>query len=253
MLQPYSLEVIPALDRVVTTSTSMREDVGVHVQVWRLSDLALLHTLEIPPAPPAGATAATQAEHAEHAVHALPGDTAHGGARHLFPGEPRVLADGRTVMFGTFTCGFYRLTGLDGAQPTLAFVRAFPGKDCAVPARVGRWWVQTVPALHALVALDVGDPAAPREVSTLAFDGAVAPHGLAADATGRRLVMDGGSPADPRLHLATLDARTGALAPDAAVPTVDLSHVDVPGLGVVRAVPHGAAGPNTAPAAPAAP
>ena len=249
-LTPYSLEVVPALDRVVTTSTSMREDVGVHVQVWRLSDLALLHTLEIPPAPPADATAATQAEHAEHAAHALPGDTAHGGARHRFPGEPRVLADGRTVMFGTFTCGFYRLTGLDGAQPTLTFVRAFPGKDCAVPARVGRWWVQTVPALHALVALDVGDPAAPREVSTLAFDGAVAPHWLAADATGRRLVMDGGSPVDPRLHLATLDGRTGALASDAAVPTVDLSHVDVPGLGVVRGVPHGAVFGPAAPGAP---
>ena len=68
-------------------------------------------------------------------------------------------------------------------------VRAFPGKDCAVPARVGRWWVQTVPALHALVALDVADPLRPREVSRLAFGDEVSPHWLAADASGRRLVM----------------------------------------------------------------
>jgi hypothetical protein len=52
--------------------------------------------------------------------------------------------------------------------------------------------------------------------------------------------MDGGAAVDPRLYLVTLDARSGALAPDASMPSVDLSHVDVPGLGVVRAIPHGA-------------
>ena len=116
-----------------------------------------------------------------------------------------------------------------------------------MPARVGRWWVQTVPALHALVALDVSDPAAPREVSTLAFDGPTKPHWLAADASGERLVMDAGSPADPRMHLARLDRRTGALTGDPATPTIDLSRVAVPGLGLVRAVPPGAVcGPGAA-------
>lgn len=235
-LLPYSLEVIPALDRVVTTSTSMTADVGVHVQLWRLSDLALLHTLAIPEAP-----ADAPAPHAGHALAAGSARDSGGvAAHHLLPGEPRLLADGRTVMFGTFTCGLYVLTALDGPSPTLRFVRAFPGKDCAVPARVGRWWVQTVPALHALVALDVVDPLRPREVSRLAFGDGVSPHWLAADAPGRRLVMNGGSYADARLHLVTLDARTGALAPDATLPTVDLSRVEVPGLGIVRAVPHGA-------------
>ncbi|MGZ8455374.1 MAG: hypothetical protein ACXWZ4_02080 [Gemmatirosa sp.] len=227
-LFPYSLEVVPALDRVVTTSTSMTSDVGVHVQVWRRSDLALLHTLAIPAAP----------AHAGHAP--AGGAAAHDSVHHRYPGEPRLLDDGRTVMLGTFTCGVYRLTGLDGSRPQLDFVHAFPGGDCAVPVRVGRWWVQTVPALRALVTLDVADPARPREVARLAFDRAAYPHWLAADAAGTRLVMDGGAPIDARLHLVTLDRGTGALAADATVPVVDLSRVAVPGLGVVRAVPHGA-------------
>jgi hypothetical protein len=226
-LQPYSLEVIPALDRVVTTSTSMNVDVGVHVQVWRLSDLTLLHTLPVPAAP----------EHEGH--HLGTGAGAHAGEHHVFPGEPRLLADGRTVMLGTFTCGLYRLTGIDGAAPRLSFVQAFPGTFCAVPVRVGRWWVQTVPALHALVALDVTDPSRPREVARLGLGNEVTPHWLAADASGRRLVTTSGQARDPRVHLATLDPTTGALAPDPQTPTIDLSRVTVPGLGVVRAVPHG--------------
>jgi hypothetical protein len=233
-IQPYSLEVLPALDRVVTTSTSMMADVGVHVQIWRLSDLALLRTLAVPPAP---------ASHADHAAHAAMRTAAHDTSpdvHHLFPGEPRVLADGRTVMLGTFTCGLYRLTDIASATPRLDYVSAFPGENCAVPARVGRWWVQTVPALHALVALDVGDPARPREVSRLAFDSAVTPHGLATDASGERLVMDAGSPADPRVHLVRLDRATGALRPDPTTPTIDLSRLAIPGLGVRLAVPHGA-------------
>ncbi len=238
-LLPYSLEVVPALDRVVTTSTSMTSDVGVHVQVWRLSDLALLHTLAVPPAPahaghPSQGSGQARAEDEDAAL-------AHDSVHHRYPGEPRLLDDGRTVMLGTFTCGMYRLTGLDARTPRLEFVHAFPGINCAVPARVGRWWVQTVPALHALVTLDVQDPAHPREVARLSFDGAASPHWLAADASGTRLVMDGGAaPTDARLHLATLDRGTGALAADASLPVIDLSRVSVPGLGVVRALPHGA-------------
>jgi hypothetical protein len=205
-LLPYSLEVIAALDRVVTTSTSMTSDVGVHVQVWRLSDLALLHTLPVP-------AAASHAGHGSTRASSTAG--AHDSVHHLFPGEPRLLDDGRTVMLGTFTCGVYRLAGLDGPAPRLDFAHAFPGLDCAVPVRVGRWWVQTVPALRALVTLDVRDPARPREVARLAFGAGVEPHWLAVDDTGERLVTDAGDPGDPRVHLATLDRRTVGLLTEA--------------------------------------
>src|SRR5262249_41684327 len=141
---PYSLTVLPQLDRIVSTSTHMIDSVGVHIQIWRLSDLKLLHTLPVPLAT-AGHT---------HAAH---DSTQH----HMYPGEPRVLADGHTVMFGTFTCGLYRITGVESDHPEIEFNYAFPGADCAVPVVIGKYWVHTVPALHALVALDVSDPAHP--------------------------------------------------------------------------------------------
>jgi hypothetical protein len=66
-LRPYSLAVVPLLDRVGTTSADMHGRlVGRSVQVWRLSDLILLHTVLLPPAPR--------------------------GDEHLHPAEPRVLA-----------------------------------------------------------------------------------------------------------------------------------------------------------------
>src|ERR1035441_1177779 len=47
LLMPYSLVVIPEIDRIVSTNSSMHdEDIfsGVTYQVWRLSDLKLLKT-----------------------------------------------------------------------------------------------------------------------------------------------------------------------------------------------------------------
>lgn len=239
---PYSLEVVPALDRVVTTSTSMTTDVGVHVQIWRLSTLELLHTLEIPRAPGGPMAHGHGSMTSSNSAAPTPDD------HHMLPGEPRLLADGRTVMFGTFTCGLYRLTGIGSPKPTLEFLRAFPGQDCAVPLRVGRFWVQTVPSTRALVALDVSSSAHPREVSRLVFDEGVTPHWLSMDYSGHRIVMTSGTSRDPRIHLATLDTATGELAHDNDTPTIELSRVMIPGLGVMRVVPHGSVfGPATAP------
>ncbi|MEO8334878.1 MAG: hypothetical protein ABI664_07890 [bacterium] len=229
---PYSLEVVPAIDRVITTSTSMTSDVGVHVQIWRLSTLELLQTMEVPRAS-GDAMSHGHAATTSKASAPPPHDT-----HHMLPGEPRLLADGRTVMFGTFTCGLYRLTGIE-ATPKLEFLRAFPGEDCAVPLRVGRFWVQTVPADRALVVLDVSDSARPREVSRLTFDERVTPHWLSVDATGRHVVMTSGTPRDARVHVARFDPATGALTLDKDTPTIDLSRVAIRGLGVVRVVPHG--------------
>jgi hypothetical protein len=71
LIRPYSLVAVPALDRVVSTNTSMHRasdgDTRT-VQVWRLSDLKLLKTLVLPPGPR--------------------------GKEQLMPGEPRLLADG---------------------------------------------------------------------------------------------------------------------------------------------------------------
>lgn len=198
-MRPYSLAVLPAIDRVVSTSTDMLADFGAHLQIWRLSDLALLQTIELPTTRPGDGhvhDASTMAKGEDH---------------HLFPGEPRVLSDGRTVLLATFTCGFYRVTDIDGPTPRVDFLRAFGGENCAVPVLVGSLWIQTVPDEHALVTLDVSDPTRPREVSRVAFDSTFKPHWLAFDEGGSRLVVNDGY---RRLYLVSLDRRTGALAID---------------------------------------
>ena len=221
-ITPYSLEIIPALDRVVSTTTSMVEDTGVGLQIWRLSDLKLLHTLRIPGGPPHGMHATDTAQH------------------HLFPGEPRVLRDGKTIMLATFTCGLYTVTGVDTDTPRVQPVYRFPGKDCAVPLVIGDYWLQTVPALHSVITLDISDPSSPREVSRVDLGEGSTPHWLASDATGRRLVVNNGSRRQSNLYLLRFDPATGALSRDAALPELDMARVSVPGIGEVKGVPHGA-------------
>ncbi len=220
-ITPYSIEVIPSLDRAVSTTTSMIEDTGVHVQIWRISDLKLLRTLRIPTT--------------SHSMH-----TADTIQHHRLPGEPRLLADGRTLMLGTFMCGLFALTDIDKPEPKLSEVYTFPGVDCAVPVVIGNYWLQTVPAIHSVVALDVSNPAVPREVSRLNMGEKVHPHWLARDLSGRRLVLNSGSREDQNLYLLRFNPATGALTRDARLPVLDISSVDIPGLGEVHGVPHGA-------------
>jgi hypothetical protein len=217
---PYSLTVLPELDRVVSTSTHMIEDIGIHVQVWRLSDLSLLHTIPVPRASPSH----------EHAGH----DSTH----HRLPGEPRVLADGRTVMFGTFTCGLYHVTDL-AQNPKVVFSAAFPGSDCAVPVVVGKYWIQTVPAVNALVALDVSNPAKPIETSRLIFSPEVHPHWLGVDPTGRRLAVSSADKNDPVIRLVHFDPETGMLSSSADAVVLSLKDVAWPDGFRGDVVPHG--------------
>ncbi|MEO8577659.1 MAG: hypothetical protein ABI556_13195 [Gemmatimonadales bacterium] len=221
-ITPYSLEIIPALDRAVSTTTSMIEDTGVGLQVWRLSDLKLLQTLRIPAAHAHGAQASDTMPH------------------HLFPGEPRLLADGKTIMLATFTCGLYTLTGIETDTPHVTPVYSFPGQNCAVPVLIGKYWIQTVPEVHMVVALDVSDPTSPREVSRIDLGEGSKPHWLAADASGQFLVVNNGSRRGTNLYLLRFDKSTGALSRYSKLPTLDLNRVAVEGLGEVPGVPHGA-------------
>lgn len=199
LLRPYSLAIVPSLDRVVVSSYDMGEDMGFRggrrgrtraVQVWRLSDLSVVATIILPPGP--------------------------GGGGHEQPGEPRVLVDGRTVLVSTFTCGLYRITGLASGAPYAEFVHGFDGGGCAVPVVLGDLWIQSVPSAHAVVALDVSDPSSPREVSRVTLGSRNFPHWLALDpAAGRIVVADRGD-GEPRVFVLTVDAQTGALAVDEA-------------------------------------
>jgi hypothetical protein len=175
MVWPYSLAVLPGKDRAVVTLAEMGwpgQDYTAtrQVQVWSTSDLKLLGTVDLPES--------GQGEH------------------HVDPAEPRVLADG-TVYVGTFACGVYRIDGVIEGAPKATFVYAFPGgagmhDACAVPVVVGKFYVQTVPEINGLIALDVSDPMRPVEASRITLDEKFKmAHWVAADRKSDRLVVTG--------------------------------------------------------------
>lgn len=195
---PYSLLVVPAADRVVTTSTDMgrgkdwKSPETRHVQIWSMKGMKLLASIPLPQ-PPA------------------PYDKAY-----AYPAEPRLLADG-TVYVNTFSCGLYRIEGLASAKPSATFVYGFPGGGehamCAVPVVYGKYWIQTVGAINGLIVLDATDPANPREVSRLSLpENFHMPHWIGADRANGRIAVTGGR--DSWLAMLKFDEGTGTLSLD---------------------------------------
>ncbi|MEO7602096.1 MAG: hypothetical protein ABIS39_02365 [Sphingomicrobium sp.] len=222
-IRPYSLAVVESLDRVVTSSADMHgKDVSHSIQIWRLSDLKLLHTVRLPAGPK--------------------------GDEEEDPAEPRVLADGRTVAVSTFNCGMYLLGGIDGPAPSAQFIHSFDGgQECALPVVTGRYWVATS-LKHGLIALDMADPRKPVEVSRLALPGGQGPHWISLAPDGRRIVVSGGKLAhETRILLVTIDSGTGKLTLDesfrdkgSTTPGVSFDRASWPHGATGKALPHGA-------------
>ncbi|HZP61973.1 MAG TPA: hypothetical protein VFB28_01055 [Terriglobales bacterium] len=189
LIRPYSLVVVPKLDRVVSTNTAMHRDEPSTrtVQVWRLSDLKLLRTIVLPHGP---------------------------RSEELYPGEPKLLDDGSTVLVHTFSCGLYETKGLADAQPIVQHVKTFEGEICAVPLRIGKYWIQTLFSNHALVSYDISDLGNMREVSRIQFDEKQNPHWIASDSTNRRIILNSGEYGEHRLYMINFDPQTGALKLD---------------------------------------
>lgn len=187
LLTPYGLAVIPAIDRVVTTNSSMHLDdifSGVTYQVWRLSDLKLLKTAYF--------------------------EVGENRYAQISPEEPRLGPDG-SVFVQTLGCGLERITGVNTDQPEAHLVYSFPGNWCGVPSIVGHYLIQSVLLTHGLIALDIADGAKPVEVSRVKFADTYDPHWTAWDPKTNRLVVTG---SQPRLFLVKFDPTTGALAID---------------------------------------
>ena len=221
-IRPYSLAVVPELDRVVTTSADMHgKTTARSVQVWRLSDLTLLHTVLLPPGPR--------------------------GDEHLHPGEVRLLGDAKSVMITTFRCGMYVLSELDG-MPVAKLARSFPWSavkgedtDCNVPVRSGRFLVQPIGTTGSVVVLDVSRPEAPVIVDELSFGVDARPHWLALEPGGKRIVMTGGGTLAGGVYLIDMDPVTGKirLASD-----LRATGSGIPGIRFDRDEwPHGKTGP----------
>jgi len=193
LLMPYSLVVLPEIDRVVSTNSSMHLDdifSGVTYQVWRLSDLKLLKTAYF--------------------------DVGENRYAQIGPEEPRVGPDG-SIFVQTLGCGIERVTGVDKDEPKSQLVYTFPGNWCGVPTIVGHYLVQSVPAMHGLIVLDIANAAKPVEVSRVKLTDTYSPHWTAWGTKTQRLVVtSSGSPVDHRLYLLKLDQATGAVTLDDA-------------------------------------
>jgi hypothetical protein len=216
-LMPYSLAILPGIDRVLVTNSPMQDPYLLSsntYQVFRLSDLKLLGTHRFDPGPT--------------------------GNGNVAPEEARVAADG-SVYVQTLSCGIQRVTGLETARPIARLMHKFPGDFCGVPTIVGRFLVQSVPNYHGFAVLDIADPANVREVSRLTINPDFSPHWTGWDAKSKRLVVTSGRKGD-RLYLLKLDERTGTLS-------VDDSFRDTDGqVGFSfanRAWPHGWIGEGT--------
>jgi hypothetical protein len=189
LLTPYGLVVLPELDRVVSTNSSMHlEEIfrGVTYQEWRLSDLKLLKTAYLDP-----------------------GQNHYG---QISPEEPRLGPDG-SIYVQTLGCGIERITGVKNDEPKSQLVYTFPGNWCGVPTIVGHYLIQSVPSAYSLIVLDIANAAKPVEVSRLKISDTLKPHWTGWDAKTQRVVVTG---REPRLFLVKLDPVTGALSRDDA-------------------------------------
>lgn len=222
LIRPYSIAVLPKLDRLVSTSSPMHflEGAGIAVQIWRLSDLKLLKTLRLSPGPR--------------------------GYGHEDPQEPRVLADGKTVLVQTRSCGLHRITGLDSGSPRAEPVYTFDGGLCGVPIVVGHYWIEAVPSISGVVVLDVADPGRPVKVSQLSLGADQFTHWLAWDDVGSRIILDSGG-TDSRLFMLKFDRNTGAVTMDddfrnagSSTPGFSMSNIDWPHGFHGTGLPHGA-------------
>ena len=192
-LRPYSLAPLPAVDRVVSTSADMMgEKTGRSIQVWRLSDLSLLQTILLPPGPR--------------------------GDENENPSEVRVLADGDSVIVGTFKCGMYLVENV-ATEPAVTFLRSFPwapvggdDTDCNLPVRIGKFWVQTIGTTGSLAVLDLQDPHQPAIVSEYFFGVDARPHWISLEPGGNRIVMTGGGTLRGGVVLLRIDPATGTLS-----------------------------------------
>ena len=191
-IRPYSLAILPGIDRIVSTSADMKEaDHSNVVQIWSLSNLSLIKTIVLQPGPR--------------------------GNEHLDPAEPRVLGDGKTVLISTFYCGLYKIDDLESNDPTAKWVYSFDFNqkyDCAIPVVNKNYWIQAVGSKTALISLDISNPDKPKKVDQLNFKTGEWPHWIALEPNGERIVVTGNNRLKNTLLMIKFDKNSGTMAFD---------------------------------------
>lgn len=230
-VRPYAFAYLPDIDRLVVTSAPMMESSWADVvQIYRYSDFALLHTIDLQPGRLTG------------------GRIIEGSQKAGF--GPRVLPDG-SVFFNSYGCGFYRLSEIGSVHPRLNNVLTLetpslsPGTDdirgsCGIPVVFGDYWLMPVGKLHAVVVLDISKPNEPREIYRLHTPETFNPHWLARDQRSNRLVLGAELGGEEGFYLLRFDEEAGRLAFD---PTFE-SEGQVGYLSLRdQDWPHGSSGP----------
>jgi hypothetical protein len=230
-IRTYAIVPMLDIDRIVTTSAPMLEDhVADVVQIWRYSDLTLLHTIQVP----AGRTVA--------------GVPMPGAAR--FPFGPRRLADG-SIFLNSYACGFYRLSEIASESPALSNVYTLQVPEpadpngirgaCGIPVIIGRYWIMPVGRAQTIVVLDISDPLKPREMSRLNTPADFNPHWLAKDPRSDRLVVGAELGGEQGMFILNFDSSTGRLQFDPAIRSLagEAGYIDLE----TQNWPHGPSGP----------
>ena len=223
-IRTYALTTLPAIDRVVTTSSPMdNEKTADVIQVWRLSDLKLLKTLTVPE---------------------VPNDSAS-----RYPFEVRALAEGRTVMLNTYYCGFYYITGLE-SEPKIEQVMVMEHPKnigCSVPVISGKYMLMPIAYGHRYATIDISNPSKPVEVASVAMDSTFFPHWIARDPSSDRVVVTDQGDGPPMVMLGHFDSVTGRLTWDEKFRNPGATKLGVSFLNVAwpngvkgKATPHGA-------------
>ncbi|HEX6576031.1 MAG TPA: hypothetical protein VF042_13775, partial [Gemmatimonadaceae bacterium] len=214
-IRTYALSTVPALDRVVTTSSPMDSERPANVvQVWSIPDLKLLATLQVP-------TAADSA--------------------YMFPFELETLGDGRSVMMNTYYCGFYWITGLD-SKPKMERVMAMDHPKnigCSVPMRAGNFVVMPIAYAHRYATIDITDPAHPKEISSFETDSTFFPHWISGDPGSDRVVVTDQGDGEPMVRIAHFDRMTGKMRWDDKF-KLSFANVSWPNGVKGKVTPHGA-------------
>ena len=207
-IRPYAFALLPDIDRLVVTSAPMMEDSWADVvQVYRYSDFALLHTIDLPPGRLAD------------------GREVAGSQRAGF--GPRVLPDG-SVLFNRFGSALCRLSAVHGNSPRRVTVLTAetpepppgPGRirgSCGIPVVFGRYLLKPVGQPHAVVVHDIANPGSPREVSRLPTPETFNPHWLARDPRSNRLVLGAELGGEEGFYLLRFDEQAGRLSFDPAL------------------------------------
>ncbi len=218
-IRPYSLEIFPGIDRVVSSSADMWQvQATEHIQLWQLSSLTVLDTVALP----------------------------RGEKRniHQIPLEIRPVGDGSSAYVITWNCGLYHLTGIGGRSVSARLVWDFSSNACAIPLKIGNYWIQAVGQDFQLAVLDIEDPAAPELATVVRLPDGFQPHWLAAEPGGSRIVVTGYQDLSDRIVMFNWDERVEHLS---VVEGFGRPDGDLPGFFTDREIwPHGKTGEATA-------